>query len=89
MANRLEKIHRGFLWGGVSDEFKIHLVNWNNCCTPVCCNSWGIKRLLPLNQALLDKWLRHFSVDHNALLWRQVIEFNEGSALGNWSSGEV
>jgi hypothetical protein len=25
----LEKLQRDFLWGGIGDEFKFHLVNWS------------------------------------------------------------
>jgi hypothetical protein len=27
VANRIEKLYRDFLWGGLGDEFKFHLVN--------------------------------------------------------------
>jgi hypothetical protein len=26
----LEKLQRDFLWGGIGDEFKFHLVKWLN-----------------------------------------------------------
>ena len=29
VAKRIEKTQRDFLWGGVGDEFKFHLVNWS------------------------------------------------------------
>jgi len=29
VSNRLEKIQRDFLWGGLGDEFKNHLVSWS------------------------------------------------------------
>ena len=32
VAKRIEKIQRDFLWGGVGDEFKFHLVNWSKVC---------------------------------------------------------
>ncbi len=31
-----KKIQRDFLYGGVGEESKFHLVNWNVCCTPIC-----------------------------------------------------
>jgi hypothetical protein len=34
VANRMEKIQRNFLWGGLGDEFKYHLVNWHSICLP-------------------------------------------------------
>jgi len=34
VANHLEKFQMDFLWGGIGDEFKFHLVNWSKICTP-------------------------------------------------------
>jgi len=28
VANCIEKVQRGFLWGGVGDKSKFHLANW-------------------------------------------------------------
>jgi len=33
VANRLEKLQRDFLWGGIGDEFKFYLVNWHTICS--------------------------------------------------------
>jgi hypothetical protein len=35
VSNRLDKIQMDFLWGGIEDEAKFHLVNWNRICTPL------------------------------------------------------
>jgi hypothetical protein len=35
VANRLDKRQRDFLWGGIGDEAKFDLVNWNRICTPL------------------------------------------------------
>ena len=32
VAKRVEKIQRDFLWGGVWDESKFHVVNWLKIC---------------------------------------------------------
>ncbi|KAI8550558.1 hypothetical protein RHMOL_Rhmol06G0116600 [Rhododendron molle] len=36
VVKRLEKIQRDFLWGGVGEEFKNHLVDWDTVCTHSC-----------------------------------------------------
>jgi hypothetical protein len=33
VANKLEKIQRDIQWGGLSDDFKFHLVKWQKICT--------------------------------------------------------
>ena len=54
---RLEKIQRGFLWGGGNLEKKIHLVNWNIVCTSREKGGLGIRSLSIVNRALLGKWV--------------------------------
>jgi hypothetical protein len=35
VANRIEKLHQDFLWGGLGEEFKFHLVSWFKACSPI------------------------------------------------------
>jgi hypothetical protein len=35
VAKRLERLQRDFLWSGIGDEVKFHLVNWHTICTPI------------------------------------------------------
>ena len=35
VAARIEKLQRDFLWGGLGDGFKHHLVNWSTVCSPI------------------------------------------------------
>jgi hypothetical protein len=44
VANRLEKIHKDFLWGGIDDEFKSHLVNWLQICISIKSCGLGVKK---------------------------------------------
>jgi hypothetical protein len=57
VANRLEKLLRDYLWGRFGDEFKFHLVNWLEICTPIKSGGLGVKNLIQFNQVLSEKWL--------------------------------
>ena len=41
VANRIEKLQRDFLWGGIGDEPKFHLVKWATVCSPIASRAWG------------------------------------------------
>jgi hypothetical protein len=57
VAHRIEKLQHNFLWGGIGDEFKYHLVNWHTICTPIQQGGLGLRQVVPFNQGLLGKWL--------------------------------
>jgi hypothetical protein len=42
VANRIEKLQWNFLWGGISEEFKFHLVSWPKVCTPISKGGLGV-----------------------------------------------
>jgi len=67
VANRLEKIQRDFLWGGIGDEAKFHLVKWNRICTPLHSGGLGVHNLTQFNQALLGKWLWRYGRERERL----------------------
>lgn len=46
VAKRLEKLRKDFLWGGMGEEFKFHLVSWKVFCNLICSEGLGIKDLL-------------------------------------------
>jgi hypothetical protein len=66
VANRIEKLQRDFLWGGLGDEFKYHLVSWSKVCSPVSVGGLGIRNLLMFNHALLGKWLWRYGSEREA-----------------------
>ena len=85
VAKRIEKIQRNFLWGGLGDGFKHHLVGWNTVCCPIANGGLGIRKAAGTNRALLGKWLWRFGRKENHL-WRWVIVAKYGLEGGGWSS---
>ena len=79
VAHRLEKIQRDFLWNGMGEETKFHLVSWSNICGPIQHGGLGVKDLQRFNKALLGKWLWRYGMDR-AALWRQVVAAKYGSS---------
>jgi hypothetical protein len=57
VASRIEKLHCDFLWGGLGEDFKYHLVSWSTICSPISDGGLGIRNLRTFNKALLGKWL--------------------------------
>uniref|UniRef100_A0A2N9GH27 Reverse transcriptase domain-containing protein n=1 Tax=Fagus sylvatica TaxID=28930 RepID=A0A2N9GH27_FAGSY len=85
VAQRIEKLQRNFLWGGMGDGMKYHLVRWDQVCSPLDCEGLGVKNLTLFNKALLGKWLWRFGVEVNHL-WRRVIVAKYGMEWGGWWS---
>ena len=64
VANRIERLQRNFLWGGLG-EFKHHLVGWDKMCASLASGGLGIWKLTTFNQSLLGKWLWRFGLEEN------------------------
>jgi hypothetical protein len=88
VANRLDKIRKDFLWGGIGDEAKFHLVNWNKICTPLHAGGLGAHNFIQFNRVLLGKWLWRYGREREAL-WQLVIDAKFESLKGGWCSKEV
>ena len=85
VARRIEKLQRDFLWVGLDDEPKFHLVPWKRVCEPLMSGGLGIRNLTMFNQALLRKWLWRYALEPESL-WRRVIDSKYGSMWGGWYS---
>ena len=55
VINRIEKLHRDFLWHGRSEGKKFHLADWASICTPKEEGGVGIRPIRQMNQVLLGK----------------------------------
>jgi hypothetical protein len=84
---RIEKLQRDFLWGGIDDEFKYHLMKWSKVCTPVSEGGLGIRNLVVFNRALLGKWLWRYEIEREAW-WRIAVDSKFGSLWRGWCSLE-
>jgi hypothetical protein len=71
--------------GGLNDEAKLHLVDWDTVYTPISEGGLGIRNMRKFNQALLGKWLWRFAHEEGAW-WRSVVVAKYGSSRGGWRS---
>jgi exonuclease III len=85
VAKRIERLQRNFLWGGMGEEHKIHLVAWDKICSPKQQGGLGVRKLIPFNLALLGKWLWRFGSEESHL-WRRVVAAKYGVDRGGWIS---
>ena len=79
----MESLQTDFLWIGIGDDRKIHLVNWSKICSPVKNGGLGIRCLRRFNSTLLAKWLWRYGLENDAL-WRRVIGAKYGNEWGGW-----
>ncbi|KAK2635471.1 hypothetical protein Ddye_030263 [Dipteronia dyeriana] len=58
VANKVEKLQRGFLWGDGRNRRKIHFVKWADVCKNKANGGLGIGRILDKNKGMLAKLLK-------------------------------
>ena len=83
VGHRLEKLQRDFLWCGMEEKPKYHLVNWSHICSPFENGGLAIRDLGRFNKALLEKWLWQYGSEREAL-WRLVVDVKYESLWGGW-----
>ena len=88
VARRLEKLQRDFLWGGESTERKAHLVNWERVCVGKEKGGLGLRKLVPLNKALLGKWVWRFAHAKEEM-WKRVLVAKYGQEEFGWRTKKV
>ncbi|KAG7987161.1 hypothetical protein I3843_03G119300 [Carya illinoinensis] len=87
VGNKIEKLFRAFLWGGMGEEKKFHRVRWKTVCDPVVQGGLGVCDLRTFNKALLGKWLWRYQSEGDAL-WKEIIVARHGDTWGGWCSNE-
>lgn len=85
VANHMEKIQYDFLWGGLGEEFKYHLMSWSKVCFPIFKERLGIMDLMVFNRALLGKWLWRSGPEREAW-WRLAVDSKYDSLWVRWCS---
>jgi hypothetical protein len=72
VANRLEKLKKDLLWGGINEEFKFHLVNWSTICSSKQIGGLGVRNLV---QLIKHCWQSGCGITpQRGGLWRLVVE---------------
>jgi hypothetical protein len=74
--------------GGLNDEVKLHLVDWDTVCSPISEGGLGIRNVRKFNQALLGKWLWRYAHEEDAW-WRSVLVAKYRFARGGWRSCDI
>ncbi|RVW36137.1 putative ribonuclease H protein [Vitis vinifera] len=83
VAARIKRLQRDFLWSGVGEGKRDHLVSWDVMCNPKTKGGLGLGRISLRNSALLGKWLWRYPREGSAL-WHQEMgkEFDSGKTCG-------
>ncbi|RVX22620.1 putative ribonuclease H protein [Vitis vinifera] len=88
VAVRIERLQRDFLWSGVGEGKRDHLVSWDVVCKSKMKGGLGLGRISLRNSALLGKWLWRYPREGSAL-WHQVILSIYGSHSNGWDANTV
>ncbi|KAJ9671310.1 hypothetical protein PVL29_025144 [Vitis rotundifolia] len=88
VAAKIERLQRDFLWSGIGEGKRDHLVRWDVVCNPKAKGGLGFGKITLRNIALLGKWLWRFPREDSAL-WHQVILSIYGPHSNGWDANTL
>ncbi|RVW47665.1 Protein PIR [Vitis vinifera] len=77
-----------FLWSGVGEGKRDHLVSWEVVCKPKAIGGLGFGKIVLRNVALLGKWLWRYPRE-GSTLWHKVISSIYGSHSNGWDANTI
>ncbi|RVW17872.1 putative ribonuclease H protein [Vitis vinifera] len=88
VAAKIERLQRDFLWSGIGEGKRDHLVRWDVVCKPKAIGGLGFGNISWRNLALLGKWLWRYPRE-GSVLWHQVILSIYGSHSNSWDANTL
>ncbi|RVW69297.1 putative ribonuclease H protein [Vitis vinifera] len=85
---KVERMQRDFLWSGVGEGKRDHLVRWDAVCKSRVKGVLGIGKIPLRNRALLGKWLWRFPRE-STTLWHHVILSIYGTHSNGWNANTI
>ena len=67
VAAKIERLQRDFLWSGIGEGKRDHLVSWDIVCNSKAKGELGFGKISLKNLALLGKWLWRYSREGSTL----------------------
>ena len=83
VGKTIEKLMRKFLWEGIVDRSRIHLVKWEDICHGKKFGGIGIGSVKDKNAALLAKWWWRFGYADDSL-WKTIVCDLRGWKIDRW-----
>ena len=88
VAAKIERLQRDFLWSGIGEGKRDHLVRWDVVCKPKAIRGLDFGNISLRNLAFLGKWLWRYPRE-GSTLWRQVILSIYGSHYNGWDANTL
>lgn len=85
LCNEIDRYQKHFLWGHTEETKKIHLIKWDQICTPKRCGGLGLRRTSDVNIALMAKLGWRLLMEEDKL-WAKTINTKYEGKLHNSDS---